>query len=107
MSYFCIWFGFLYAQFLLRIQRNWSRENFAILFVKPRSHVKILIYRTWPIRENRETIERVSLEPGTTGLRVPHPDHSATLPPVSCSFLKMANILRIAAMRIFMSVYHP
>ena len=34
---------------LLGIARPWSQETFAILFLKPRSHVRILIYRTWAI----------------------------------------------------------
>ena len=32
------------------IARQWSREKFAILSLKPRSHVRILEYRTWAIR---------------------------------------------------------
>ena len=32
---------------LLEIARQLSREKFAILTLKPRSHVRILIYRTW------------------------------------------------------------
>ena len=34
---------------LLGIARQWSREKFAILTLKPRSHVRILISRTWAI----------------------------------------------------------
>ena len=34
---------------VLEIARQWSREKFAILTLKPRSHVRILIYRTWAI----------------------------------------------------------
>ena len=34
---------------LLGIARQWSCEKFAILTLKPRSHVRILIYRTWVI----------------------------------------------------------
>ena len=36
---------------LLGIARPWShdQETFAILFLKPRSHVRILIHRTWAI----------------------------------------------------------
>ena len=33
---------------LLRISRHWSRDKFAILSLKPLSHVKILIYRKIP-----------------------------------------------------------
>ena len=32
---------------LLGIARQWTRERFAVLTLKPRSHVRILIYRTW------------------------------------------------------------
>ena len=35
---------------LLGIARQWSREKFAILTLKPRSHVRVLIYRTWAIK---------------------------------------------------------
>ena len=34
---------------LLGIERQLSREKFAILTLKPRSHVRIFIYRTWAI----------------------------------------------------------
>ena len=34
---------------LLGIARQWSREKFAVLTLKPRNHVRILIYRTWAI----------------------------------------------------------
>ena len=33
----------------LGIEEQKKREKFAILTRKPRSHVRILIYRTWPI----------------------------------------------------------
>ena len=36
---------------LLGIERQWSREKFAILTPKPRSHVRMLIHRTWAIGE--------------------------------------------------------
>ena len=36
---------------LLGIARQWSREKFAILTLKPRSHVRILIHRKWAIGE--------------------------------------------------------
>ena len=32
---------------LLEIARQWSREKFAILTLKTRSHVTIVIYQTW------------------------------------------------------------
>ena len=35
----------------LGIERQKKREKFAILTRKPRSHARILIYRTWPIEE--------------------------------------------------------
>ena len=34
---------------LLGIARQWSREKFAILTLKLRSNVRILIYQTWAI----------------------------------------------------------
>ena len=34
---------------LLGIARQWSREKVAILSLKPLSHIKMLIYRTWAI----------------------------------------------------------
>ena len=33
----------------LGIARQWSREKCAIFSVKPQSHVRILIYRTWAV----------------------------------------------------------
>ena len=47
-SHFSI-FGlvFFVLNSLLGIMRQWSLEKFAILTRKPRSHVRILIYRTW------------------------------------------------------------
>ena len=40
---------FFVLKSLLGIARQWSVKNFAILSLKPRSHVRILIYRTWAI----------------------------------------------------------
>ena len=37
---------------LLGIERQKKLEKFAILTRKPRSHARILIYRTWPIDES-------------------------------------------------------
>ena len=37
---------FFVLKSLLGIARQWSREKFEILTLKPRSHVRILIYRT-------------------------------------------------------------
>ena len=42
--------GFFELEPLLGIVRQRSREKFAMLTLKPRSHVRILIYRTWTIR---------------------------------------------------------
>ena len=38
---------FFVVKSLLGIARQWNREKFAILTLKPRSHVRNLIYRTW------------------------------------------------------------
>ena len=40
---------FFVSKSLLGIDRQKKLEKFAILTRKPRSHVRILIYRTWPI----------------------------------------------------------
>ena len=40
---------FFVLKSLLGIARQWSREKFAILTLKPWSHVRILIYRRWAI----------------------------------------------------------
>ena len=40
---------FFVLKSLLGIARQWSRKKFAISSVKPQSHVRILIYRTWAI----------------------------------------------------------
>ena len=45
---------FFVLKSLLGIARQWS-ERFAILTLKPRSHARILIYRTWAIA-NLETV---------------------------------------------------
>ena len=49
-SHFSI-FGlvFFVLKSLLRTARQRSRENFAILSLTPRSHVRILIHQTWAI----------------------------------------------------------
>ena len=41
--------AFFVSKSLLGIERQKKFEKFAILTRKPRSHVRILIYRTWPI----------------------------------------------------------
>ena len=40
---------FFVLKSLKGITRQWSLEKIAILTLKPRSHVRILIYRTWAI----------------------------------------------------------
>ena len=40
---------FFVSKSLLGIERQTKLEKFAILTRKPRSHARILIYRTWPI----------------------------------------------------------
>ena len=40
---------FFVSKSLLGIERQKKLEKFAILTQKPRSHARILIYRTWPI----------------------------------------------------------
>ena len=42
---------FFVLKSLLGIAKQWSRQQFAILTLNPRSHVRILIYRTWTIGE--------------------------------------------------------
>ena len=39
---------------LVGIARQWGLEKFAILTLKSRSHVRILVYRTWAIRHLRK-----------------------------------------------------
>ena len=42
--------AFFVLKSLLEIARQWNREKFAILFVKPRSHVRIVMLNVgyWP-----------------------------------------------------------
>ena len=40
---------FFVLRSLLGIAREWSRKKIAILTLKPRTHLKTLIYRTWAI----------------------------------------------------------
>ena len=42
-------FGVVFVVSLLGIEGQRKLEKFAILTQKPRSHARILIYRTWPI----------------------------------------------------------
>ena len=44
---------FFVSKSLLGIERQKKLEKFAILTRKPRSHARILIYRTWPIVTDR------------------------------------------------------
>ena len=46
-STFCLVFFVLKS--LLGIARQWSLDKFPILALRPRSHVRILLYRTWAI----------------------------------------------------------
>ena len=41
---------FFVLRFLLGIARQWSRKKVAVFTLKPRSLVRILIYRTWAVR---------------------------------------------------------
>ena len=43
---------------LLGIARQLSRERFAVLTLNPRSHVRILIYRTWAIENRSEAVRQ-------------------------------------------------
>ena len=45
-------FGVVFVVFesLLGVERQKKLKKFTILTRKPRSHVRILIYRTWPIK---------------------------------------------------------
>ena len=40
---------FFVLKSLMGIARRWSCEIFAILTLKPRSHVRILLYRMWAL----------------------------------------------------------
>ena len=52
---------------LLGIARQWSRKEFLILTLKPRNHVRILIYRLWAIgyletvRETDSRLRRIAV----------------------------------------------
>ena len=43
---------FFVLKSLLGIARQWILEKFAILTLKPRSHVRILMYRAWAIAKS-------------------------------------------------------
>ena len=60
-------FGVVFFVFksLLGIERQNMLEKFAILTRKPRSHVRMLIYRTWPIdRFHCHAIKKINLSSG-------------------------------------------
>ena len=48
---------FFVLKSLMGIARQWSCEIFAILTLKPRSHVRILLYRMWAIELSRITLQ--------------------------------------------------
>ena len=50
---------FFVSNSLLGIERQKKLEKFAILTRKPRSHVRILIYRTWPISNTQPRFQRL------------------------------------------------
>ena len=51
---------FFVSKSLLGIERQKKLEKFAILTRKPRSHARILIYRTWPINNKQgANVERL------------------------------------------------
>ena len=54
---------FFVSKSLLGIERQKKLEKFAILTRKPRSHARILIYRTWPINTKPKQIKFCHLPP--------------------------------------------
>ena len=46
---YLVWFSLFSSLSILGIARQWSREITAILSPNPRSHVRIVIHRTWAI----------------------------------------------------------
>ena len=50
MSFFCIWFGFLCAQVSSGNSETMKSSTICNFTQKPRSHVRILIYRAWAIQ---------------------------------------------------------
>ena len=48
---------FFVSKSLLGIERQKKLEKFAILTRKPRSHARILIYRTWPIENTNSDLK--------------------------------------------------
>ena len=47
---------FFVSKSLLGIERQEKLKKFAILIRKPRSHVRILIYRMWPIGRSETNV---------------------------------------------------
>ena len=47
---------FFVSKSLLGIEGQRKLEKFAILTRKPRSHARILIYRTWPITSSKQRL---------------------------------------------------
>ena len=66
---------FFVSKSLLGIKRQKKLEKFAILTRKPRSHARILIYRTWPIcSKNRKIVPYHGANPNTrNGARLRSP----------------------------------
>ena len=55
---FYIWCCFLCTQAPLRIEKQNKLRKFTIFTRKPRSHTRILIYRTWSIRRQKHRSKR-------------------------------------------------
>ena len=53
---------FFVSKSLLGIERQKKLEKFAILTRKPRSHARILIYRTWPIEGRNHSRDTMYLK---------------------------------------------
>ena len=52
---------------------NWSEANQLAIYKRGRG------FKLGATEKQNQVVVRVGLEPGTSGLRVPHADHSATL----------------------------
>ena len=57
---------FFVSKSLLGIERQKKLEKFAILTRKPRSHARILIYRTWPI--GTKSTNAIKYSPGISAV---------------------------------------
>ena len=53
--------AFFVSKSLLGIERQKKLKKFTIFTRKPRSHVRILIYRTWPIGPSSQSLYPVSI----------------------------------------------